>query len=165
MYLCFSFFHRAGIELGYDHIESIEETESRNSLELETVIGEEVHERQEAKICRERETAAWATGDDRTDDTTDEPKSCLTIEILVLSELESTIKYREEEERESKDHDDREGDIQVGVYWSIVPEHDGDICERPPCWEREKDEDEIDHLPLVRCEEFFKIREHKGFRV
>ena len=54
------------------------------------------------------------------------------MQVLSMSELESLIENSYDEERKAQDHNYREEDIRIGVYFSIVSEHDSNIGEGPP---------------------------------
>lgn len=92
-----------------------EESECSENLDLEAIIGEEVHEGQESEIGGEGESATRASREDRSDDTSDCSYARLVVEVLSMSELESLIEDPDEKEGESKDHYSWKENIRIGV--------------------------------------------------
>lgn len=60
-----------------------------------------------------------------------------------MPEHESPIEYSDDKIRKSSYHQHRKRDIDVGVYWSIVSEHDTHIGKVPPDRKRQKNKNDI----------------------
>lgn len=109
-----------------------EESECSENLNLETIIRKESHEWEEPEVGGKCESTTRTSREDRSDNSSDCSYSRLVVEVLSMSEPESLIENSYDEERKAQDHNDREKDIRIGVYFSIVSEHDSNIGEGPP---------------------------------
>ncbi len=86
-------------------MECPEESECSQDLDLEAIVGEEIHEWKESEIGGESESATGASREDRPDDSSSSPDSSFVMEILSMSEEESLIEDSYDKEWESDDHD------------------------------------------------------------
>ena len=124
--------HSTHFEISIRIMECPEESECSENFDLESIIGEEVHEGKESEVWCEGESATWASWEDSPDDSTDSSDSWLMMEVFLMSELESLVEHSDKKKWKSYDHQEWEDDVSIGMNWSIIPEHNPIIGERPP---------------------------------
>lgn len=154
------FLHLTYLEVLHGIIQCIEETESTEDLDLETVVGKEIHEWEESEVWCECESTTWTSREDSSDSSTDSSDEWPMVEILMLTEEIALVIHPHDKKGETKNHHHREHDIDIRMSRSVVPKHDGNIGKIPPYSQTNYDKSYICEYSHFCREELFEVLKH-----